>query len=137
MTVRVRQVEVEDADEQAALLVANRAFLEPWEPSHTDAWYTAEHQRERLAEVLARHADGLEHPELIMVDHQMVGRVNLNNMQGRVLLRRPRLLIGKQVTVKRWWPPLGSGSEGNSVAERLELADVLLRRLREHALIRP
>ena len=49
---------------------------------HTDAWYTAEHQRERLAELLARHADGPEHPELIMVDHQMVGRVNLSNIAG-------------------------------------------------------
>lgn len=80
MRVRVRLAEVEDADEQAALLVANRAFLEPWEPSRSDSWYTAKHQRERLAESLARRADGLEYPGVIMVDDRMAGRVNLNNI---------------------------------------------------------
>ena len=45
-----------------------------------DSWYTAKHQRERLAESLARRADGLEYPGVIMVDDRMAGRVNLNNI---------------------------------------------------------
>lgn len=80
MTVRVRLAEVEDADELAALLVANRAFLEPWEPSRAESWFTAGHQRERLTESLARHADAREYPGMIMVDDRIAGRINLNNI---------------------------------------------------------
>ena len=81
MTVRVRLVEVDDADEQAALLWANRAFLEPWEPSRGRVVYRGASAR-AAGGLLARHADGLEHPELIMVDHWMVGRANLSNIAG-------------------------------------------------------
>jgi ribosomal-protein-alanine N-acetyltransferase len=80
VTVWVRLAKVEDTDELAALLQANRAFLEPWEPSRADSWFTADNQQERLTESLARNADGLEYPGMIMVDDRIAGRVNLNNI---------------------------------------------------------
>ena len=80
MTVRVRLARVEDAGELAALLEANRVFLEPWEPLRADSWFTADHQRDRLTESLGRHAAGLEFPGMIMDDDRIVGRVNLNNI---------------------------------------------------------
>lgn len=80
MTVRVRLAEVNDADELATLIQANRAYLEPSAPSYADSWFTADSQRKRLVESLGEHAKGLEFPGMIMVDDRIVGRVNLHNI---------------------------------------------------------
>jgi ribosomal-protein-alanine N-acetyltransferase len=45
----IRLLEPEDAEELAALFVANREFLAPFEPQRHDTFFTAEGQRERLA----------------------------------------------------------------------------------------
>jgi [ribosomal protein S5]-alanine N-acetyltransferase len=49
----IRELAAADADELAALYAANRVFLEPFEPERGDAWFTAEGQRERLAQPLS------------------------------------------------------------------------------------
>ena len=45
----IRPLTVDDADELAALLAANRRFLAPYEPARSDAFFTPAGQRERLA----------------------------------------------------------------------------------------
>jgi ribosomal-protein-alanine N-acetyltransferase len=44
----IRHLTSEDAGELAALLVANREFLAPFEPDRDERFYTAEGQRERI-----------------------------------------------------------------------------------------
>ena len=44
----IRPLTSQDADELAALLVANREFLAPFEPDREERYYTAEGQRERI-----------------------------------------------------------------------------------------
>jgi ribosomal-protein-alanine N-acetyltransferase len=45
----IRPLTVEDADELAVLLAANRRFLAPYEPERSDGFFTPAGQRERLA----------------------------------------------------------------------------------------
>ncbi len=45
----IRALTVDDADELAALLTANRRFLAPYEPERPDSFFTPTGQRERLA----------------------------------------------------------------------------------------
>jgi len=44
----IRPLTADDAEELAALLVENRAFLAPFEPDRSERFYTVEGQRERL-----------------------------------------------------------------------------------------
>jgi [ribosomal protein S5]-alanine N-acetyltransferase len=44
----IRLLTPDDADELAALLVENRAFLAPYEPTRDERFYTADGQREQL-----------------------------------------------------------------------------------------
>ncbi len=48
----IRELTDADAEELATLYVANRGFLEPFEPARGDAWFTPAGQRERLAQPL-------------------------------------------------------------------------------------
>lgn len=45
----IRPLEPADAEEIAALYVANRAFLAPFEPERTEEFFTVEFQRQRIA----------------------------------------------------------------------------------------
>ena len=45
----IRPLTVDDADELAALLAANRRFLAPYEPDRLDGFFTPAGQREQLA----------------------------------------------------------------------------------------
>jgi ribosomal-protein-alanine N-acetyltransferase len=47
----IRRLSPDDAEELTALLVANRARLQPLEPDRPDGFYTVEFQRDRLANV--------------------------------------------------------------------------------------
>ncbi len=47
----IRLLTLDDADELAALYAANREFLMPFEPDREDAFFTAAHQRKRIAAI--------------------------------------------------------------------------------------
>jgi ribosomal-protein-alanine N-acetyltransferase len=77
--VTVRRATEDDAAALAALALANRAFLAPWEPVRPDAYFTEENQRTTLRAAAAQYPPGTV-PCVILVDGEPAGRVNLNNV---------------------------------------------------------
>jgi [ribosomal protein S5]-alanine N-acetyltransferase len=69
----IRPVRSEDADELAALYLANREFLAPFEPARPPEFFTADGQRQRLERQLADET----HPFAILDDGVIVGTINL------------------------------------------------------------
>ena len=69
----IRPVRPEDAAELAALYLANREFLAPFEPARPPEFFTADGQRERLERQLA---DGT-HPFAIVDGEAIVGTINV------------------------------------------------------------
>jgi ribosomal-protein-alanine N-acetyltransferase len=69
----IRPVRPADAEELAALYLANRAFLAPFEPVRPPEFFTADGQRERLQ----RQLDGETHPFAILDDGAIAGTINL------------------------------------------------------------
>ena len=73
-------VSEDDAVELTALLVANRAFLAPWEPLRDEEYFTEAAQRREIARVLDAHAGGTALPCVIRRDGAIVGRITLSNV---------------------------------------------------------
>jgi [ribosomal protein S5]-alanine N-acetyltransferase len=69
----IRPIRPEDAEELAALYLANREFLAPYEPERPADFFTAQGQRERLARQLADDT----HPFAILDDGEIAGTINL------------------------------------------------------------
>jgi ribosomal-protein-alanine N-acetyltransferase len=72
---------MEDAEDLASVLRANREFLAPWDIHRDDAYFTAAGQHAGLARALDAHAHGTMVP-LAIIDEagSVVGRVNINNI---------------------------------------------------------
>lgn len=75
-----RLASADDAEELAAVVAANRAFLAPWEPSHDEAFFTAAGQREQLERALDAYARKAMVPLMIVDSGAVVGRLNLNGI---------------------------------------------------------
>ncbi|HKB20421.1 MAG TPA: GNAT family protein [Gaiellaceae bacterium] len=69
----IRRLTADDADELAALLLANRAYLAPFGPTHDERFYTVERQLERLER---EDKDGFA----ILDDGRIAGTVSLSNI---------------------------------------------------------
>jgi ribosomal-protein-alanine N-acetyltransferase len=69
----IRPVRPADCEELAALYLANRDFLAPFEPVRPPEFFTADGQRERLQ----RQLDGDTHPFAILDDGAIAGTINL------------------------------------------------------------
>jgi [ribosomal protein S5]-alanine N-acetyltransferase len=69
----IRAVRPEDAAELAALYLANREFLAPFEPARPPEFFTAAGQRERLERQLASET----HPFAILDGDAIAGTINL------------------------------------------------------------
>jgi ribosomal-protein-alanine N-acetyltransferase len=69
----IRPVRPEDAEELAALYVANRDFLAPFEPARLPEFFTADGQRRRLER---QRADGT-YPFAILDGEAISGTINL------------------------------------------------------------
>ncbi|MGY1815013.1 GNAT family N-acetyltransferase [Blastococcus sp. SYSU D00820] len=80
MTVTVRVLREDDVPELTRLLVANREFLAPTDPERSDDYYTEGFQRRDTARLLELHGLGGVIPGVILLDGQLVGRVNVNNV---------------------------------------------------------
>ena len=72
----IRPVRPEDCEELAALYLANRDFLAPFEPVRPPDFFTADGQRERLQ----RQLDAETHPFAILDDGTIAGTINLFNI---------------------------------------------------------
>jgi ribosomal-protein-alanine N-acetyltransferase len=69
----IRPVRPEDCEELAALYLANREFLAPFEPVRPPEFFTADGQRERLQ----RQLDGETFPFAIVDGRTIAGTINL------------------------------------------------------------
>jgi ribosomal-protein-alanine N-acetyltransferase len=72
----IRSVRPADCEELAALYLANRDFLAPFEPVRPPEFFTADGQRDRLE----RQLDSGTHPFAILDDGAIAGTVNLFNI---------------------------------------------------------
>ncbi|WP_328461665.1 GNAT family N-acetyltransferase [Actinoplanes sp. NBC_00393] len=75
--IEIRRVALADAGPLAALLRANREYLQPWDPIREESFYTEAGQRALLADVLTQD-NAL--PHVIVEDGRIVGRINLSNV---------------------------------------------------------
>lgn len=76
----MRLVTPEDAGPLARLLVANRRFLEPWEPLRADGYFTEAGQQQILHEALRQHECGRLLPCVILRGGTIAGRITVNNI---------------------------------------------------------
>jgi ribosomal-protein-alanine N-acetyltransferase len=118
----IRLLAPADADELAALFLANREFLAPYNPDHPESLFTAEGQRDRIR--LA------EHPYGIVDEGSLAGTISLSN-----LVRGPF----QSATVGYWVDEArrGRGLATRAVAAIAELAfgELELHRLEAPTLI--
>ncbi len=76
-----RLVTLDDAPELASLLAVNRAFLAPWDPERTDAFFTVSAQRSLIESQLADHDRGALLPHVIVASSgQIAGRITLSGI---------------------------------------------------------
>ncbi|MEU8303631.1 GNAT family protein [Actinomadura sp. NPDC048955] len=78
--VRLRAVQMADAEALAVLYRENRAYLRPWEPERGEAYFTVDGQRANLRELVEAYAVEEMWPGVILVDGEIAGRITLNNI---------------------------------------------------------
>ncbi|MFI0373704.1 GNAT family N-acetyltransferase [Actinomadura sp. 1N219] len=78
--VRLRVVQMADAEALAALYEANREYLRPWEPARDDSYFTVDGQRDNLHALVEAYATGDMWPGVILLDGAVAGRITLNNV---------------------------------------------------------
>jgi [ribosomal protein S5]-alanine N-acetyltransferase len=105
----------EDGPELAALLVANREFLAPYEPFRPEDYYTADGQTAYLAELMPTVAAGGALPHVIVEDGRIVGRITLSG-----IVRGPFLSASLGYWVAQ--SANGRGVASAAVAEIVKLA---------------
>jgi ribosomal-protein-alanine N-acetyltransferase len=124
MTV-TRLLSVDDAEEMAAVLAANREFLAPWEPLRTDDFFTVQAQRANLERALEAHAREAMVPLAIVdKDGQLIGRININGITRGAF---------QSATVGYWVSQShnGRGFASTALADVIEIA---FKQLRLHRL---
>jgi len=111
----IRPVTPDDAEELAALHLANRDFLAPFEPERPDAFYTVEGQRERLEQLVRDAAAGAGWRFAIVDGGAIAGTINLSDV-----IRGPMQLanVGYWVAQER----NGRGLATQAVADVVEFA---------------
>ncbi|WP_149261439.1 GNAT family N-acetyltransferase [Actinomadura sp. K4S16] len=78
--VRLRAVQMADAEALAALYRENRDYLRPWEPERDEAYFTLGGQRDNLRELTEAYAAGEMWPGVILAGGEVAGRITLNNI---------------------------------------------------------
>lgn len=78
--VLVRIVREEDAEPLARAVRENREFLRPWEPVRDEGYFTTEGQRRIIDDALLLYSGGVHLPCTILLNGELVGRINVNNI---------------------------------------------------------
>jgi ribosomal-protein-alanine N-acetyltransferase len=120
--VRVRVVQVADAEELAALYRANRDYLRPWEPEKDDAYFTVDGQRDNLHDLVHAYAMGEMWPGVIVAGGEIAGRITLNNV-----LRGPL-----QSCFVGYWVARAHAGHGVATEALRQVLDVAFGALRLH-----
>ncbi|MBV9793399.1 MAG: GNAT family N-acetyltransferase [Actinobacteria bacterium] len=76
-----RLLSVDDAEELASLVCENRDFLAPWQPLHSEAYFTADGQRASLQQALdAYRREAMVPLGIVAEDGRLAGRISLNSI---------------------------------------------------------
>ena len=113
----IRPVRPEDCGELAALYLANRGFLAPFEPVRPPEFFTADGQRERLQ----RQLEAETHPFAILDDGAIAGTINLFHIVRESLQSGT---IGYWVDHRRNGRGLATGAVGQIVDYAFEDLDL-------------
>jgi ribosomal-protein-alanine N-acetyltransferase len=115
--VVIRPLELPDADELAALVIENRAFLAPFEPEREERFYTVDGQREWIANDALRAF-------AILDGDRIAGTVTMSN-----IVRGPL-----QSANLGYWVAERLGGRGLATAAVGEVADLAFGELALHRL---
>lgn len=122
---RLRALELSDASALTELIVANRTFLDPWEPVRPESYFTVAGQQEIINDSLTRQRLGLTYCQVILDDDGGVaGRINLNN-----IVRGPF-----QSASVGYWLSEHVGGRGIATAALAEMVTIAFERLGLHRL---
>jgi ribosomal-protein-alanine N-acetyltransferase len=77
MMLRIRRIELADAEPLAKIYVTDRDFFAPWDPRRPEEFYTPDGQRTRIAGMLA---DPGSYDSVIEEDGVLVGMVSLTGI---------------------------------------------------------
>ena len=122
----IRPLRPEDGEELAALYLANRDFLAPFEPVRPPEFFTADGQRERLR----RQLDGETRPFAILDDGAIAGAINVFHIVRESL---QSCTIGYWVDGARGGRGLATGAVGEILAFAFE--DLALHRVEAATLV--
>jgi ribosomal-protein-alanine N-acetyltransferase len=128
--VTTRLVAPDDGPQLAALLVANRDFLAPWEPFRADDYFTAEGQRSHLESVLRQWDAGTALPHVIVDGARIVGRITLSG-----ITRGPFLSAGVGYWVAESANGRGVASAAVARIARIAFGEMALHRLEAGTLV--
>jgi ribosomal-protein-alanine N-acetyltransferase len=79
--VGTRLISLNDVPELTALVVANRDYLAPWQPTAPDNTFTERGQADNVSAALDAHQQGAMVPHVITSrGGEIVGRINLNSV---------------------------------------------------------
>lgn len=115
----IRPLTPDDADELAALYVANRDFLAPFEPVRPERFFTVEGQAERIAEAMRRAEADQGWTFAILDDGALAGTISLANV---VRLGFQNANVGYWVDRRRNGRGLASAAVAETVAFAFEEA---------------
>jgi ribosomal-protein-alanine N-acetyltransferase len=104
--VTTRLICTSDAADLAALLIANRDHLAPYEPDRPAEYFTADGQHKVIEDVLRQHDEGNALPLVIVDDGRLRGRITLST-----IVRGPF-----QSASLGYWVDAGSGGRGLGTA---------------------
>lgn len=118
-----RLLRSEDAPELLQLMIANRRFLEPWEPAREDDFYTLRSQHELVQRQLEAHTDRSELP-LVVLD-----------LEGEIagIMRLSGIIRGAfQSANLGYWVSADRNGRGLATAAVAEVIDLAFGELRLH-----
>jgi [ribosomal protein S5]-alanine N-acetyltransferase len=76
-----RLITTGDAPALAKLVQENREFLAPWDPVHSERYYTEAGQLADISNALIQYRQGIRLPRVIVGESgELAGRINLNNI---------------------------------------------------------
>jgi [ribosomal protein S5]-alanine N-acetyltransferase len=110
-----RLIQVADAAELAGVLTASREFMAPWEPLHSEAYFTPEGQQTAIEKVLDIHQRGGSLPHVILgPGGRVAGRITLSG-----IVRGPF-----QSCAVGYWVGVADGGRGLATAALAEIVAI-------------
>lgn len=117
-----RLLAVDDVPELTALLAENRDFLQPWEPTHDDTYFTTRGQDLVTRALLTAHRSGTAVPLVILDDGAIAGRITLSG------IARGAFLSG----AVGYWVARAAGGRGLATAAVGDVVDLAFTTLGLH-----